>query len=162
MRPSEPSRLRYFCGRCISVIILYVCNVIREMPIYFPILLVRSPALYGPDRSPAPVSLRPLRSLAPVFLTFNVRMKIAILRTLSSWRVTLGNHQHAFQGSLKHFLVFLTYNVRMKNSLWCTFSSWRVTLGTKSDDSRRVIKVKRLIYNALLKIRYPKRAPDFS
>ena len=43
MRPTEPSRLRYFCGRCIGVIILYVCNVIREMPISFPILLVRSP-----------------------------------------------------------------------------------------------------------------------
>ena len=49
--PTEPSRLRYFCGMCISVIILYVCNVIREMPIYFPILLVRSPAIGFPDVS---------------------------------------------------------------------------------------------------------------
>ena len=77
-----------------------------------------------------------------VFLTCNVGMKIGLWCTFSSWRITLGICQHAFQTLLWHYPLFLTYNVRMKIAILRTFSSWRVTLGTKSDDSRRVIKVK--------------------
>ena len=68
-------------------------------------------------------------SLLPVFLTCNVRMKIATLRTFSSGRVTSGNAQPAFQGPLWHFPVFLTCNVGMKIGLPRRFSSGRVTLG---------------------------------
>ena len=128
--------------------------------------LVQVSPLEGPARHIAHQTilnnaiLDPLWSF-PLFLTFNVRMKNGVWCTFSSWRFTLGNHQHAFQALLWHSSLFLTFNVRMKNGVWCTFSSWRVTLGTKSDDSRRAIKVIRFIYNALRKIRHPKMTPDF-
>ena len=67
---------------------------------------------------------------APVFLTYNVRMKNSLWCTFSSRRVTLGNHNHAFQAPLWHSSLFLTYNVRMKIGLPRTFSSGRVTSGT--------------------------------
>ena len=65
----------------------------------------------------------------PVFLTFNVRMKNGLSRIFSSRRVTLGNHQGAFQALLWHYPLLLTYNVRMKNCLSRTFDSRRITSG---------------------------------
>ena len=91
----------------------------------------------------------------PVFLTFNVGRQNGLLRTFSSWRATLGNCQCAFQCPLGHYPLFLTYNVRVRIGLLSTLSSWRNTSGKSSDDSRKVIKVKWLIYRALRKFSPP-------
>ena len=67
--------------------------------------------------------------LLSVFLTYHVRIKIALPRTFSSRRVTLGNPKPAIQCHLWPIPVFLTYHVRMKIAISRTFCSVRVTLG---------------------------------
>ena len=65
----------------------------------------------------------------PVFPICHIRMNNGLWSTFSSRSVTSGNHEHAFQTLLWHFMLFLICHIRSKNGLPRTLSSWSVTSG---------------------------------
>ena len=83
----------------------------------------------------------------PVFPMCHIRKKIGLSRTFSSWSITSGNAQPAFQAPLWHFPLFPIYHIRMKNGLPRGFSYWCVTSGrnlTASVSKKRVVEVEAL------------------